>query len=163
MQACRRPVCSLVPECACLPPAATASPAQTEEEVANAVVEADLFALASHQYWGVWALVQVRVAVCHPLPNLQTYQKRRPGINQAQHTRRLLVLPSCRQNLGFMWTQSEALDIFILCIAIKEVRRKTTLAPRCGLGDPPEMLSAGAGPVLAHKVRLLCLQPAALG
>lgn len=32
---------------------------QTEEEVAAAVVEADLFALASHQYWGVWALIQV--------------------------------------------------------------------------------------------------------
>ena len=34
---------------------------QTEEEVAAAVVEADLFALASHQYWGVWALIQVGV------------------------------------------------------------------------------------------------------
>ena len=32
---------------------------QTEEDVAAAVVEADLFALASHQYWGVWALIQV--------------------------------------------------------------------------------------------------------
>ncbi|KAK9842050.1 hypothetical protein WJX81_006195 [Elliptochloris bilobata] len=32
----------------------------TEEEVARAVVEADLFALASHQYWGVWALIQAR-------------------------------------------------------------------------------------------------------
>ena len=39
---------------------------QTEEEVAQAVVEADLFALASHQYWGVWALIQVPQRV--PVP-----------------------------------------------------------------------------------------------
>lgn len=67
MQACRGPVGSRVAERACSLPAATASRAQTEEEVADAVVEADLFALASHQYWGVWALVQVGAAVCHPL------------------------------------------------------------------------------------------------
>ncbi len=31
---------------------------QGEEEVAAAVAEANLFALASHQFWGVWAFFQ---------------------------------------------------------------------------------------------------------
>lgn len=34
---------------------------QTEEEVRAAVVEADTFSLASHQFWGTWSLFQARV------------------------------------------------------------------------------------------------------
>ncbi len=33
---------------------------QDEAEVDRAVTEANVFALASHQYWGTWALLQVR-------------------------------------------------------------------------------------------------------
>lgn len=31
-----------------------------EEDVQRAVVEADLFALASHQYWGAWCFLQAQ-------------------------------------------------------------------------------------------------------
>ena len=34
--------------------------AQDDAEVERAVTEANVFALASHQYWGTWALLQVR-------------------------------------------------------------------------------------------------------
>jgi hypothetical protein len=33
---------------------------QGEAEVARCVAEANVFALASHQYWGTWSLLQVR-------------------------------------------------------------------------------------------------------
>lgn len=40
---------------------------QTEEEVGAAVVEADTFSLASHQFWGTWSLFQARAALpSHP-------------------------------------------------------------------------------------------------
>ena len=35
---------------------------QGEAEVARCVAEANVFALASHQYWGTWSLLQVRQA-----------------------------------------------------------------------------------------------------
>ena len=33
---------------------------QTADEVQAGVMEANLFSLVSHQYWGVWALIQAR-------------------------------------------------------------------------------------------------------
>lgn len=33
---------------------------QTDLEVEHGVIEANLFALASHQYWGTWSLMQAR-------------------------------------------------------------------------------------------------------
>ena len=32
---------------------------QSDEDVAAAAAEANFFALVSHQYWGIWALIQV--------------------------------------------------------------------------------------------------------
>ena len=33
---------------------------QSDEDVAAATAEANFFALVSHQYWGVWSLIQAR-------------------------------------------------------------------------------------------------------
>ena len=33
---------------------------QNDEQVERAVVESNVFALASHQFWGIWALLQAR-------------------------------------------------------------------------------------------------------
>lgn len=33
---------------------------QSDEEVEAAVAEANFFALVSHQFWGIWALIQAR-------------------------------------------------------------------------------------------------------
>ena len=33
---------------------------QSKEQVEKAVVESNAFALASHQFWGIWALLQAR-------------------------------------------------------------------------------------------------------
>lgn len=33
---------------------------QKDSEVDKAIVEANLFALASHQYWGTWSLMQAK-------------------------------------------------------------------------------------------------------
>lgn len=35
---------------------------QTQAELDKAVVECNAFALASHQYWGVWAVLQAAVS-----------------------------------------------------------------------------------------------------
>ena len=33
---------------------------QSDEDVAGAAAEANFFALVSHQYWGIWSLIQAR-------------------------------------------------------------------------------------------------------
>ena len=45
---------------------------QDEAEVDRAVTEANVFALASHQYWGTWALLQAcsRGMCCYDLQEL---------------------------------------------------------------------------------------------
>ena len=39
---------------------------QDEAEVERGVTEANVFALASHQYWGTWALLQARLGTMYP-------------------------------------------------------------------------------------------------
>jgi ethanolamine kinase len=54
---CWRPVCCGT---CCWVSQQSEPAAQTDEDVEAAAAEANFFALVSHQYWGVWALIQAR-------------------------------------------------------------------------------------------------------
>jgi hypothetical protein len=71
----------------------------SDEQLARFSAEANLFALASHIYWGVWALIQARCVIAHA----HRYTATSPGHHHQQQQQAMAISqPSSSQETQYM-------------------------------------------------------------
>ena len=87
---------------------------QDNEELDAAVAEANVFALVSHQYWGIWALVQASTH-CIQYRQRGMHKELLLTINEVYESRCRGDCTSCSQTHAFMFDCRASLGTLTRC------------------------------------------------